>query len=324
MAEPAPTAPISSEIKATTFTTEQVVQFGKEGATASDSLIRKLQEIREKDQSGEGAKKGLEKMKKGDKESSRLSKADIEKISQLEGVNETVRKAMKDEIRNIDIFCEIKLRAQRENIGEAVVLSEIRKSGKWEEVPSSSDINKSVLKALREIGVIRNNISGGTDVVNEAIVTQILSTPDNIEAFRQIYAQSKKSTIERIDSLKPLKEVEGKKQKEEERDELKNKTDRHFESLKTITGLEDNQLRELFDQDLGKEAVIEELLQQGLEKKGVRGEDIPKIKVVLEKEEKIKSTEIEIVQIEDQINSLQDELAAARSIKAKKGKICFH
>ncbi|MBW7960259.1 hypothetical protein H3C65_02070 [Patescibacteria group bacterium] len=304
------------EIKATTFNPEQVFEFGKEGVTASGVLIKSLQEIREKDQSGEGAKKALERMKIGDKESARLSQADIEKISKLEWIDQTVREVMQKEARNLDIFCEVSLRSQRENVSKDVILAEIRKSGKWQEVPSLSEINKSVLKALREIGVVRNTVSGAKDIVNEAIVTKILSTPDNIEAFRKIYTQSLKAALERVDTLKPLKEVEGKKQKEEERDDLQRKTDNHVRYLKTITELDESEIRNLFDEDLDQAQIVEQLFERTLNKQGVQGVNIPVIKEAIKTEVRIALIGEEMKSIQDSINQIDEELSAAESTPA--------
>ncbi|MFH0979512.1 MAG: hypothetical protein V1803_01030 [Candidatus Roizmanbacteria bacterium] len=314
MTEP---APISSEIKATTFTPEQVVQFGKEGATASDALVKSLQEIREKDQSGEGAKKAIERLKEGDKGSSRLSQADLEKIANLEGIEETAKKAIQDEMRNVDIFLEVAERSMTEGVSEQVILNEIKKSGRYEDVPSLSEIQRTALKALQETRAIRSLAgSNNEDAINEIIVNNILSNPDNINALRQIYVQAKKEAVSRIDSLKPLKEVEGKKTKEEEKDILQEKTDRHIEALKTITELEEKQLRDLFEQDLDQEAIIEQLLQQTLEKKGVQGVDIPIIKKAIQSEVTIKSLDEEIKSIDDSIDEINERLSKAESTSA--------
>lgn len=312
MTEPAPVAPISSEIKATTFKPEQVIEFGKEGATASDVLIKSLQEIREKDLNGEGARKALERMREGDKEAVKLSQADIEKISKLEGVDQAVREVMQKEARNVDIFCEVASRSQRENVTEDIILTEIRRSGRWEEVPSLSEINRSVLKALRETGVIRNSVSGAEDVVNEAIVTKILSTPDNIEAFQKLYVQYQKAILERIDSLKPLKEVEGKKQKEEERDELQRKIDSHVRYLKTITGLDENEIMSAFDEDLDQAQIVEQLFEKTLNKQGIQGVDIPLIKQAIQSEVEIALIREQLNQAQDTINQIDEELSAAQ------------
>lgn len=305
-----------AEIKATTFKPEQVIEFGMKGATASDDLVKSLQEIREKDLSGEGAKEAFERMKIGDKESDKLSQADIEKISNLEGIDQTVREAMQSQARNVDIFCEVALRSQRENVSEDVILAEIRKSGKWQEVPKLSKIKESVLKALREIGVIRNTVSGKKDLVNEAIVTKILSTPDNIEAFRKIYAQYLKAALERIDSLKPLKEVQGKKQKEEEIDDLERKTNNHIRDLITITELDEADIRSTFDEDLDQAQIVEQLFEKTLNKQGVQGVDIPVIKEAIRTEVKIVAISDEIKQYQDTIDQIDLELSAAETTSA--------
>ena len=67
----------SPEIKATKFKPQQVIEFGQESPT--DQTLKDLHKIRQEDQKGEGATKGFERLKMGNKEAS-LSQADIEKI----------------------------------------------------------------------------------------------------------------------------------------------------------------------------------------------------------------------------------------------------
>lgn len=314
MTEPAPVSPISTEIKATQFEPQQVIEFGRE--TPTDQTLKDLHEIRQKDQKSEGAKKGFERLKMGNKEIS-LSQADIEKIDNLVGVEETVRKEIKGEMRDVDIFLEVAIRSQRENVGEQVILNEIKKSGKWKDVPTLSEINRNALKAMRESPVIRAYLTGSSDNdINEAIITSILSTPESLAEFRHIYAQLKKAEVDRIAALPQLKEVEGKKQKEDKRDELWEKSNRHIEALKTITGLEESKIVDLFNQDLEQAQIIEQVFQQALEGQNVQGVDISGIKKAIQSEVTIKSLGDEIRLIDDSIDGINERLSTAESTSA--------
>lgn len=306
--------PASPEIKATQFKPQQVIEFGRESPT--DQTLKDLHDIRQKDQKNEGAKKGFDRLKIGNKEAS-LSQADIEKIDNLMGVKEVVRKEIKGEIRDVDIFLEVAIRSQRENVGEQVILNEIKKSGKWKDVPSLSEINRNALKAMRESPVIRAYLTGSSDTdINEAIITSILSTPESLVEFRQLYAQLKKAEVDKIAALPQLKEVEGKKQKEDKRDELLEKSNRHIEALKTITGLEESKIVDLFNQDLEQAQIIEQIFQQALEGQNVQGVDISGIKKAIQSEVTIKSLGDEIRLIDDSIDGINERLSTAESTSA--------
>lgn len=294
------------EIKTTQFTAKQMVEFG--GQAPSDALLVTLQGLRETD----GGKKAMEEYRLGNKEGQKLSQEDLGKLKEIAAdENKVVAETISKQLESVNIYCEVAARIQAEGGQPSRILTELKVDRSWTEIKTQA------LDILADTKVVRSIYKGIDKNQRIRIIEEKIASDPR---FREAFAQGAKEALARIDSLPKVNEPEGKKLKEDERDELKDKTDRHFESLKTITGLEDRELRELFDQDLGKEAVLEQLLQQSLEKKGVQGEDIPKFKAVLEQEVKIKTTEAEVVQIEDQINSLQDELAAAKSIKAKKGK----
>ncbi|MEK7633845.1 MAG: hypothetical protein AAB437_03310 [Patescibacteria group bacterium] len=311
--------PASAEIKTTQFTAIQALEFGRAqdaaSTDASEAFLGKLQGLREADK----GKEAFADLRIGDKEASRISASDVNKLQEIGKTGDEDDQAMKEnrqraetlkkQLQAVDIYCELTTRAQAENRKPGDILTEMKRIETWQQ------IEKTALELLRDQPVVRTMSKNAGE--REKIVKEMIAKDPK---FRAAFAEAVKGALSRIDMLQKVTEPTEIKAKTDKRDELKENTSRRFTLLKQSTGLEDQDLQDLILQGHSEDVTLDDIFRRALLKEGVAEVEITVIEKHIKTEADIVKLDKAIDTLGDEIGGLTDNLRAERAKPPRGGK----
>jgi len=291
----------TGDTNATRLTAEQYFELGRAHDTKSteesEAFLGRLQGFYEKPE----GEKGFSELRVGDKEASRISEADIKKLENLEHLSDadkTILQRRIAQIRAIDLFNQVNIRAQREGVPPQQILRELGNNTQW------VNLQRTVLDILAAEPAIREAFKGKSEgEIRKTILEAVVSDPKYGEAFAQLF----KTTVARLDTLTKPKEPEGLKEEKKKRDRFKEVHENLRKSLSEDQALAIDEtdindiLKRYVSGEISEESVesfLQEAFERRLQKENISPQEQVQIAAIVKAQEQAENCRAQIADLE--------------------------